>query len=1207
MKVFISHTSSDHDFVLKLAHRLRNDGIDVWIDDWEIKAGDSIVEKVNNALIESYFLLIVLSENSLKSNWVSKEMNVGLMRQLSSNNVMILPVLLELRSSDLPPLFADIYAVKFTRESINDIEYGKLIEPIIERATSNSINQYQDRFFENVQYIDKIIEKDNPTSQEVKFLLSLIQEEHYYNYFFRKVEKLHWFYPLKEKGYFEPSDKYNPVEIKEEGTFSIPYWPALSYLIKISEITLKEKNDKYVDELLLIIKEVTNYHLRNAKSLDNFRIWNSFINILANLPNDKIQLSDIEQCRNWLLTKFHTSIEGADLVMKLLPKFLNTESLEDKIKAETILKIATEIKWGENIPNQTGKKVRKKKPLLTVEPYWLMKSVDKNIINIGKNLSNEIIIYLFQQIISILDTERDITWRELPSPYQDIIVIGKKINICNFTIKLGAENKEQERNNNENDDRYLPPELSDEYEFKIVDCYSKLEFVNNFNKKLAISPKYSELQGKCQSEYEKIYDGLLEDYSYISFPSLYSNPSTGRSDPEITLIKIVRDIISEKIKNNSDNLRPILINILEEEFKYPIFHRLLLYSIGKCYQGYNDLFQTILNLADKIKLFENSNLQPEFSELLKRNAKYFGPKDKKLLREIIERGPRFYLPEEDQEKYIIYWKIKWLLPLKNDEEFGELLYKYKQIENIDESKITYKTETWTRTGPGPSPLHLEQIEGMDAKELSDYLLSFKSEDDWDSPTVGGLATQLKKVVKKSPKNYIENLAEFLNCGYIYIYEILSAIKDVWNQKENVQWEYIVKFIDQYISRDGYWEDKFIVERGKWLSSADSLWVAGVIVELLNDGLKDDDFAIPFGHMPDAEKVLLKILRNLKNEEPEKEIRDFVNYSLNTIAGKALSALISLSLRVKRNSKNNPDYGGNDWESGLKNVYDRFLRDKYIESYTWLGRYTPNLVYLDKEWYKSWIKKIQMEMGSAEWNAFMAGYFSFAQIYEELYLLLRESYIYGLQYKFQDDHDNEYIVQHVGYLYLNGKEKLSDKQSLIRIIVDRCDYLQLENLIQYFSTHENNESQNYEVVKKYIYHFWKYLFENKIKIKDSSEYTVEEIKLLSQLSRLTGFLDKIDEETYLWLLQSAKFVHENYNSPFFVKSIDHFKDEKSLKYAGLLYLEMLKKHAPDYDKKHIRSTIRKIYENRNRELANSICDEYGKHGNEFLRDIYEKYN
>ena len=44
-KVFISHASEDKErFVLGFAAKLHIDGVDAWIDRWEIMSGDSLVD-----------------------------------------------------------------------------------------------------------------------------------------------------------------------------------------------------------------------------------------------------------------------------------------------------------------------------------------------------------------------------------------------------------------------------------------------------------------------------------------------------------------------------------------------------------------------------------------------------------------------------------------------------------------------------------------------------------------------------------------------------------------------------------------------------------------------------------------------------------------------------------------------------------------------------------------------------------------------------------------------------------------------------------------------------------------------------------------------------------------------------------------------------------------------------------------------------------
>ena len=61
MKVFISHSSKDHDFISLLAERLRRDSVDVWFDEWELTAGDSIIDKINPGWEQSSFLIIEFS------------------------------------------------------------------------------------------------------------------------------------------------------------------------------------------------------------------------------------------------------------------------------------------------------------------------------------------------------------------------------------------------------------------------------------------------------------------------------------------------------------------------------------------------------------------------------------------------------------------------------------------------------------------------------------------------------------------------------------------------------------------------------------------------------------------------------------------------------------------------------------------------------------------------------------------------------------------------------------------------------------------------------------------------------------------------------------------------------------------------------------------------------------------------------------------
>jgi hypothetical protein len=47
--LFLSHSSRDKIFVRKLANSMSRCGIDVWLDEWELQAGDSLFDELARA------------------------------------------------------------------------------------------------------------------------------------------------------------------------------------------------------------------------------------------------------------------------------------------------------------------------------------------------------------------------------------------------------------------------------------------------------------------------------------------------------------------------------------------------------------------------------------------------------------------------------------------------------------------------------------------------------------------------------------------------------------------------------------------------------------------------------------------------------------------------------------------------------------------------------------------------------------------------------------------------------------------------------------------------------------------------------------------------------------------------------------------------------------------------------------------------------
>ncbi|MDA3643527.1 toll/interleukin-1 receptor domain-containing protein [Saccharopolyspora indica] len=72
-RVFISYSSSDHQAATWLSVDLANESHLPWLDEWEIKAGESIPNKIARGIEECDHLLVLLSPKSVGSGWVERE------------------------------------------------------------------------------------------------------------------------------------------------------------------------------------------------------------------------------------------------------------------------------------------------------------------------------------------------------------------------------------------------------------------------------------------------------------------------------------------------------------------------------------------------------------------------------------------------------------------------------------------------------------------------------------------------------------------------------------------------------------------------------------------------------------------------------------------------------------------------------------------------------------------------------------------------------------------------------------------------------------------------------------------------------------------------------------------------------------------------------------------------------------------------------
>lgn len=139
MAIFISYSHKDKDFVDTLATSLVEKRIPVFVDRWEMKVGDSITSKIQTAITDASYLIVVLSKNSVASDWCNREINSGLVLELEKKRVVILPALLE--DCDIPLFLKDKFFADF-RTSFNT-GFKLILESVASLVSENNGRLYE--------------------------------------------------------------------------------------------------------------------------------------------------------------------------------------------------------------------------------------------------------------------------------------------------------------------------------------------------------------------------------------------------------------------------------------------------------------------------------------------------------------------------------------------------------------------------------------------------------------------------------------------------------------------------------------------------------------------------------------------------------------------------------------------------------------------------------------------------------------------------------------------------------------------------------------------------------------------------------------------------------------------------------------------------------------------------------------------------------
>lgn len=689
-------------------------------------------------------------------------------------------------------------------------------------------------------------------------------------------------------------------------------------------------------------------------------------------------------------------------------------------------------------------------------------------------------------------------------------------------------------------------------------------------------------------EYE--YSDFNNRFSIYTIEDKAESPTT--EDYEYQIVRFTRDML---LSLDIDKTRGKIEQLLTE--KLSIFNRIAIYIINKNYQKLNDIFWGI-----KRNFINEEELKHELYELVKNNCRLFTDEQVEKTINWIEKASyissdvkheHFKDNQEDIKKYIALRKKEWLTALlgtKNE----KVLEKYNKYNEINPKEIAHPgIDYWFEDWQGDkSPIPKIKLLEKTNREIANYLIEFKEDGKWKSPSISGLSNTLRECVFEQPEKFVDDLNPFLKIPQVYQSDILSGITRGCRENKISDWKKVFKFIEQIIAQDYFWEEQYQKRKHNYRE-----WIITEILEIIKEVTKDDKNVNNLKFLPKIEKILLKLASKIESEKYNTE--NIVNKAINSNLGKLLSAMVFYSFRyAKKNKSKNTER----WPKKIKMYFNKILTrtdNLPIEFGVIVGKYLPSIYYLDKEWIVGNFNKIFNKEIQQLWEAAFSSYLFYSTtIYREFYMLFKQDnhFLKGITTDFEEEFSEKHFVQHICLAYIEGWEKLEDGNSIICKLVENKRIGHLEEVISFLDGKKSRLSM--EKIKQ--------LWRKMISVLESEVDDLKYQKVIVKLINWIDLVEEIDNDIFNWLIFSVKYF-EKLNPPYIYEKLLRFLNKTPEK-VGKIILEMLKFTIPfHYNNDKIIEVVGILYSKKQKDIANEICNRYGEEGFYFLRGLYEKNN
>lgn len=680
---------------------------------------------------------------------------------------------------------------------------------------------------------------------------------------------------------------------------------------------------------------------------------------------------------------------------------------------------------------------------------------------------------------------------------------------------------------------------------------------------------------------EKMNDILKYDegaFNYIWFPSIEksSQERFGASDISKVCIDLARDLL-ERIepKNIYKKVEFLIKN------KNTIFKRLAIHTINHHYDDLKEIFWSI-----DYNLIDESELNHELYKLFENHKDDFSEDEAKKIIHWNESQDFEYLKKlNEYNKYKDNWinsdKRKILYALKDSEKhpiFKEEFEKYDAKLKIQDEHPEFNSYSesfaWIED---ESPISSKQLLEMNLEDLIKKINEFKEPNKFGNKANKiGLGREIEKTIADNYERFINKLISLLNIPIDYQHYILRALNSNIKSFSSEELSLYINYINQLINDFEYKEEynPLVFEFSEFISKISS---------------SESNIQIEKETANKVINIFDELKEKIKYYVPSEPNKSDI---LNSNEGQFYSSIITFSLKIARDKLNNDEKIR--WNQKLKEIIESDLdTKKSFQLFEVIGRYLPNLFYLDEEWIKSKLEYLFMTDIDIHVESAYKGYFSNNTVYLQIFEKLNSKGIIdkALNYNFKEK-INKKVVEFICISFISDSN-----DELIYKVINNGDYEQKQKLIQFF---QNRGAGKDIDIKKHLIPLWNKLL---VSLED------KEFKpLYNELLQWINAIKDIDKELYDLIIKTIEKIESfpMYHADI-LRNIYKLADNNINEVANILILLLEKFDFYIYQNEKLIIVVESIYKSELKEEANKIVNILGEKGNYSFKKLYVDNN